>query len=223
MKRHPSPYSPWNHLECLLRTAAPPFFHISYAAMSSCSCRPPAFWAFAPKTKTLIKYWSETVRQAEMTEFTHENKAATCCECSVCVHQSERTPACHHSPWKVTMRSPIPSTHVRVGSSSNRIVRSAGSHHVLDTIFKKMNLSFMWHFTGDFEKHGQKSKQIVSIWKTASCRQGLRLVDSWQQEDPGVYSHFLSDSLKNGLEMKIKHIILDKNGTLSHSYFPEAL
>lgn len=38
-----------------------------------------------------------------------------------------------------------------------------------------------------------------------------------------IYFYFLSDSLKNGLAMKIKHIGLDKNRMLSESYSPEVL
>lgn len=38
-----------------------------------------------------------------------------------------------------------------------------------------------------------------------------------------IYFYFLSDSLKNGLAMKIKHIGPDKNRMLSESYSPEAL
>lgn len=66
---------------------------------------PPRFWAFALRSNraaegkkekiSLIEYWSGIVRQAEMTKFTHENKAAS--HCAVfCCNQLFRARRCIH-------------------------------------------------------------------------------------------------------------------------------
>ncbi len=101
----------------------------------------------------LIEYWSGIVRQAEMTKFTHGNKAGACCAFSAVINSAGQRDVsisqelhglvitalrCGHQPCQ---------QHMRCGSNSNGIVKSSISYHMLHITFKQRNLCFIWHFT----------------------------------------------------------------------------